>query len=230
MHARVLIIEDIREMAELIGLYLGKEGIQTEIAESAEAGFDSLKARAFDLVVLDVNLPGMDGFEFLQRFRASSRLPVIIVSARETDEDIVMGLGAGADEFVVKPFSPKVLAARVRALLRRASEAADAARAIVRFGRFSLDVEGYLLRRDNERIPLSAKEFDVLTCLVSRAGKPLSPEAIYDAVWKNRYGDLTTVAVYIQRLRRKIEEDPQAPRWIETVHGAGYRFNPEGIP
>jgi DNA-binding response OmpR family regulator len=108
MKARVLIIEDIREMAELIGLYLGKEGIETEIVESAEAGFELLKVGDFDLVVLDINLPGMDGFEFLQRLRTTNRLPVIIVSAREADEDIVMGLGAGADEFVVKPFSPKV--------------------------------------------------------------------------------------------------------------------------
>jgi DNA-binding response OmpR family regulator len=106
----------------------------------------------------------------------------------------------------------------------------DTARAILRFGRFSLDVEGYLLRCDDERVPLSAKEFDVLAYLVSQAGRPLSPETIYNAVWKNRYGDLTTVAVYIQRLRKKIETDPQSPHWIETVHGVGYRFNREETP
>ena len=115
MKADVLIIEDEQELAELVQLYLEKEGIQTALAGSAEEGMELLSKKVFNLIVLDINLPGMDGFEFLQQLRTHSQIPVIIVSAREADEDIIMGLGSGADEFVTKPFAPKVLAARVRA-------------------------------------------------------------------------------------------------------------------
>jgi DNA-binding response OmpR family regulator len=229
MKAKVLIIEDIREMADLVALYLEKEGIETSVCESGEAAFELLKTSRFDLLLLDINLPGMDGFEFLQAFRKASSIPIIIVSARESDEDIIMGLGIGADEFVTKPFSPKVLAARVRAQLRRAGDSAIASRHLIRFGSFTLDVAGYVLKRDEKRISLSSKEFEVLHFLVSEAGNALTPERIYGNVWKNRYGDLTVVAVYIQRLRKKIEDDPANPYYIQTIHGMGYRFNPEAL-
>jgi two-component system response regulator RegX3 len=227
MKASVLIIEDIREMADLIKLYLEKEGIETEIRESAEESIELLATRPFDLLVLDLNLPGMDGFQFLQWFRKDHDTPVIIVSARDEDEDIVMGLGIGADEFVTKPFSPKVLAARVRALLRRS--VGMQTRKVVRFGGYSLDLESRLLKKGEERISLSEKEFEVLAFLISSPGKPFTPEAIYEAVWKLRYGDFTGVAVYIQRIRKKIEDDPSAPCFIETVHGMGYRFNADRL-
>jgi DNA-binding response OmpR family regulator len=226
MKAKVLIIEDIREMAELIALYLGKDGIDTVICETGEAALESVRVDRYDLVLLDINLPGMDGFEFLQKFRKTNAIPVIIVSAREADEDIIMGLGIGADEFVTKPFSPKVLVARVRAQLRRAVDS-SAPKNLVRFGPFNLDLAGYSLRKEDEKVSLSSKEFDVLSFLVEEAGKALSPETIYNAVWKNQYGDLTVVAVYIQRLRKKIETDPADPRYIQTIHGMGYRFNPD---
>ena len=119
MRAEVLIIEDEREMAELIAMYLQKEGVAVKICESAEQGLAVVEEHTFDLVVLDINLPGIDGFEFLQILRKKSGMPVIVVSAREGDEDIILGLGIGADEFVTKPFPPKVLVARIRALLRR---------------------------------------------------------------------------------------------------------------
>jgi len=225
--ARVLIIEDVREMGDLIRMYLSSEGIETVIRESGELGWEEFHAGPFDLIVLDINLPGMDGFEFLQRLRRESAVPVVIVSARDTDEDMILGLGIGADDFVTKPFSPKVLAARIRAVLRRATDARQAPRNTVCFGPFRLDLEGYLLKKGDERIALSSREFEVLSFLASRPGKAFSPETIYGEVWKNAFGDLTAVAVYIQRIRRKIEEDPSSPRWIETIHGMGYRFNAE---
>jgi len=230
MKARVLIIEDVPEMSELIDLYLRREGIDTSSVQSAEDGLSKLSASPYDLIVLDINLPGMDGFEFLQNIRRQFNLPIIIVSARDTEEDIIAGLSMGADEFVTKPFSPKVLAARVRAHLRRFFQALPADRRVVRFGPYVLDVDGYLLMRDTGRIQLSAREFEVLAFLGMHAGKALSPEQIYREVWKQEYGDLTAVGVYIQRLRRKIELDPQHPVYIETVHGAGYRFNTEDAP
>lgn len=228
MKARVLIIEDVSEMAELIALYLRNEGLETIVAESAEAG-DSIVAQAeVDLIVLDINLPGMDGFEFLQKLRRTHGMPVIIVSARDTDADMISGLGIGADEFVTKPFSPKVLAARVRALLRRSTQALPADAALIHFGPFTLDPQAYVLRREDARIPLSAREFEVLHYFATHPGRALNPETIYKDVWKYQYGDITAVAVYVQRLRKKIEIDPQSPHFIETVYGLGYRFDPTG--
>ncbi len=153
MKARILVIEDVREMADLIGLYLGGDGMEVVSCPTGEEGLDQFRAGRFDLVVLDINLPGMDGFEFLQQLRRESAVPVVIVSARDADEDMVLGLGIGADEFVTKPFSPKVLVARIRALLRRATElrAGNA----VRFGEFVLEPDAYLLQaRQREGAPL----------------------------------------------------------------------------
>ncbi len=228
MREHILIIEDEKDMAELIGMYLKKEGAEVSVCETGERGLEVFKKHSIDLVVLDINLPGIDGFEFLTSMRKKSSVPVIIVSAREADEDIIMGLGIGADEFVCKPFSPKVLVARIRAVLRRSRSAADETN-IIRFGPYSLDMEGCLLSKDRIRIPISSKEFEVIKYLVKNEGKALAPEMIYQDVWGNRYGDLTAVAVYMQRIRKKIEEDPSNPYYIQTIHGRGYRFNPEAI-
>jgi two-component system response regulator RegX3 len=225
MKAKVLIVEDVRELSDLVSLYLSKEGLEVRAVESAEDALEVVGVWAPDLIVLDINLPGMDGFEFLNQYRKAGTAPVLIVSARDADEDIIAGLGYGADEFVTKPFSPRVLVARVRAMLRRAQDGAVREESrTARFGPFVLDFDACLLKRGGERVPLSAKEYGVLACLAENAGRPLSPEAIYAAVWKNAYGDLTAVAVYVQRLRKKIEDDPSSPLYLETVHGMGYRL------
>ena len=227
MKARVLIVEDVAELSDLVALYLSKEGMETRQVERAEDALALIPHWSPDLIILDINLPGMDGFEFLHEYRKDGGCPVLIVSARDADEDIIAGLGYGADEFVTKPFSPRVLVARVRALLRRVQDGPGPRNpaAVVRFGPYVLDTDSCILKKGAERIPLSAKEYGVLAFLVANPGKPLAPEDIYSSVWKNAYGDLTAVAVYIQRLRRKIEEDPAAPKYLETVHGMGYRFN-----
>jgi two-component system response regulator RegX3 len=228
MQARILIIEDVKEMADLIRLYLQKEGMDATICETAEEGLARFDETRYDLVVLDINLPGIDGFEFLQRLRKTSAIPVMIVSARDADEDMILGLGIGADEFVTKPFSPKVLVARVRAMLRRTTDMKAGPNSI-KFGDYVLDIDGYLLKRAGEKVALSSREFEVLAYLVTHPGKAMTPDTIYGDVWKNQYGDVTAVAVYVQRLRKKIEQDPTSPRFIETVHGMGYRFNAETI-
>jgi DNA-binding response OmpR family regulator len=227
MKARILVIEDMKEMGELIRLYLEKEGAETLLTETAEQGLEVFSKAQPDLIILDINLPGIDGFEFLHRLRRESNVPVMIVSARDSDEDLILGLGIGADEFVTKPFSPKVLTARVRAMLRRATDPRPSSRSI-HFGEFTLDLDGCLLWKGKQRLPLSSREFEVLAFLASQPGKALSPQTIYEQVWKTQYGDVTAVGVYVQRLRRKLEKDPAAPSIIETVHGMGYRFNPEG--
>lgn len=223
MNARALIVEDERELAELVELYLGHDGVAVTIAGSAEEALEVFAVDSFDIIVLDINLPGMDGFEFVQELRKRSSIPVIIVSAREADEDIVMGLGMGADEFVTKPFAPKVLVARIRALLRRSRETGSSS---IDFGPFRLDVHGYSLMRGEERVPLSSKEFEVLRHLALHPGRAMNAHEIYTEVWQNEFGDSTSVAVYVRRIRQKIEDDPQQPRYLQTIHGSGYRFNP----
>ena len=228
MQGKVLVIEDVKELSCLVTLYLSKEGFEVRAAESGEAGFTVIEGWKPELVILDINLPGMDGFEFLQRFRKTSDVPVLIVSARDSDEDQISGLGIGADEYITKPFSPKVLVARVRAVFRRFREYDSAQENLIRFGSFVLDNDACILKKSGERIPLSAKEYACLAWLAEHPDKPQDVETIYNGVWKNTYGDLTTVAVYIQRLRKKIEDDPANPQYIETVHGMGYRFNVGG--
>ncbi len=217
------------EIGELIGLYLKKDGIDFTLCETGESGLEEFGRKKYELIVLDINLPGIDGFEFLQSIRKKSSIPVVIVSARETDEDIVLGLGIGADDFVTKPFSPKVLIARVRAHLRRAFDSRASIKKLIRFGSFALDEEGYRLEKEGERIPLPPREFEVLRYLLRNAGAARTLEQIYDFVWGNKYGDIATVAVHIQRIRKKIEKDPANPYFIETIHGLGYKFNPEAI-
>jgi two-component system response regulator RegX3 len=223
--ATVLIVEDDREIAELVAAYLGRDGLNAVIVGSAEEAILACADRLPDLLLLDLGLPGADGLEFLRHFRGRSTAPVIIVSARESDEDKVLGLGLGADDFVSKPFSPKVLAARVKAQLRRAAYGAPASGgAWIAFGPYVLDFEGKLLERGGERVPLSRREFELLAFLASNEGKTYGPEALYKAVWGLEHGDLSTVAVHVQRVRRKIEEEGAPPRWLVTVPGAGYRF------
>jgi two-component system response regulator RegX3 len=226
MKACILIIEDERELAELVRMYLEQDGVEAIIAPTAERGLEYLADREIDLIVLDINLPGMDGFEFLQKLRLHNRTPVVVVSAREADEDIVLALGIGADEFVTKPFAPRVLVARVRALLRRAREGS---RSVVRFGPYTLDPTGYTLTRDENRVVISTREFEVLRHLATNPGVAMSSDRIYSEVWQNEYGDTTAVAVYVRRIRQKIEEDIQHPRYIQTIHGSGYRFNPDTV-
>lgn len=224
MDASVLIVEDEPEIQELVRLYFEREGATVTTAASGDEALERFGSRSFDLVLLDINLPGPDGFEVLAHVRRSADVPVIIISAREADEDQIFGLGIGADEYVTKPFSPKVLVAKARALLRRHALPRGAS---VHFGPYRFDPASCVLLRDGERVSLSSREFDVLAALVAEGGTPLRSEDLYERVWGNRYGDMTIVGVYIQRLRRKLEDDPRSPRFIETIHGKGYRFTAE---
>lgn len=228
MGNKILLIEDTTELAALITLYLNKEGMEIRPVESGEEALATLENFQPELVLLDLNLPGMGGFEFLQIFRKTSQVPVLIISARDSEEDIIQGLGDGADEYITKPFSPKVLVARVQAMLRRASNTSTDTQPqeqSVQFGPYTLYFDRYLLTCNGERIPLSSKEFAILAHLVKNPGIPLTAQAIYHDVWGRAYGDISAVAVYIQRLRKKIEEDPSKPKYIENIHGLGYQFN-----
>lgn len=228
MGNKILLIEDTTELAALITLYLNKEGMEIRPVESGEEALGALESFQPDLVLLDLNLPGMGGFDFLRIFRKTSQVPVLIISARDSEEDIIEGLGEGADEYITKPFSPKVLVARVKAMLRRTSSSGNdntSQEQSIQFGPYTLYFDRYLLTLNGERIPLSSKEFAILAHLVKNPGIPLTAQAIYHDVWGRAYGDISAVAVYVQRLRRKIEEDPSKPKYIENIHGLGYQFN-----
>ncbi|MDC7225715.1 MAG: response regulator transcription factor [Spirochaetales bacterium] len=222
MKATVLIIEDEPQIAELISLYLKKEGIDTKHTLTGEDGLELLQVGNIDLIILDINLPGMDGFEVLQKIRRIEELPVIIVSARQEDEDMIMGFGIGADDYVSKPFSPKVLAARVRANLKRSKNRDSSLDSQISFGPYLLDTGNIWLKKHGERLELSPKEMALLTALAETPEKPFSQEDLYAKIWHNSYGDLTTVSVHIQRLRKKIEKDPANPQYIKTSYGFGY--------
>ena len=231
MKAKVLVVEDEEALALLAAAYLEREGIECHICGSGEEARIAFRGGSFDLVLLDINLPGMDGLEFLQELRLTSSVPVMVVSARESDEDVITGLSTGADEFVSKPVAPRVLAARVRALLRRSRIGSQPAgpRKTSSFGPFILDFDACMLSMGGKRVPLSAREFDVLAFLVDNPGKTYAAQDIYERVWGQRFGDATTVGVYIQRIRKKIEIDPGQPERILTLKGKGYRFNLEAF-
>ena len=229
---RIFIIEDVPEMASLIAMYIEKADMQAFSYSTAEAALSEMKTTGEpDCLILDLNLPGMSGFDFLTRIRRdfSPTVPVVIVSARDADEDVIKGLGIGADEFVTKPFSPRVLVARIQAHLRRMTVSSAAAEESVRFGDYVLLLDSNVLKNGGRKIQLSVKEYAVLEYLIQNAGTSLSPEKIYTKVWKTQFGDMTAVAVYIQRLRKKIEKDPSNPMFIKTDFGNGYFFPKEAI-
>lgn len=229
----IFIIEDEEAISKLINLYLTKEKMDTLTFSNAEDALKELQqGRKPNLIILDLNLPGMSGFDFLEELHKqyNKELPsVMILSARDTDEDIIKGLGIGADEFVTKPFSPGVLVARVQANLRRQSFFLEKMESYIQFGPYTLLLGSCVLKKDGQKISLSSKEYDVLEFLVKNAGKVISPETIYQNVWKVEYGDITAVAVYIQRLRKKIEDNPSDCKYIKTEFGNGYIFSADCI-
>ena len=229
----IFVIEDEESISKLITLYLTKEKMQPYSFFNAEDALKELKdGKKPNLIILDLNLPGMSGFDFLeelQKFYNKDAPSVMILSARDTDEDIIKGLGYGADEFVTKPFSPGVLMARVKANLRRQSFFLEKMEEYIEFGPYTLLLGSCVLKKNGQKISLSSKEYAVLEFIVKNAGEVISPERIYQNVWKVEYGDITAVAVYIQRLRKKIEDNPSDCKYIKTEFGNGYIFSKEYV-
>jgi len=223
MQASILIIEDSQEISRLVELYLAREGAETVVQISAEAALKVLDQRNFDLIILDLNLPGMDGFEFLSLLRRRSGVPVIILSARDQDEDMVLGLALGGDEYVAKPFSPRVLVARCRALLRR-KQGVHASKDRYSFHGMELMVQKRCLVVKGRTLGLTPKEFELLTFFLDNPNKVFRADQIFKLVWSNEFGDVSTVAVYVNKLRKKIELDPAEPDILQTLRGSGYRF------
>lgn len=229
----IYVIEDEESISKLITLYLTKEKMDSKAFFNAEDALKEIKSgKQPNLIILDLNLPGISGFDFLEELKKifNKDLPsVMILSARDTDEDIIKGLSYGADEFVTKPFSPGVLMARIKSNLRRQSFFLEKMESYIQFGPYTLLLGSCVLKKDGVKISLSTKEYEVLEYLVKNAGQVISPEKIYQSVWKVEYGDITAVAVYIQRLRKKIEDNPADCKYIKTDFGNGYIFSAECV-
>jgi len=227
--ATILIVEDEYAVARGIQYALQQEGYQVAVARSGEEGLDVATREAPDLVVLDVRLPGIDGFEVLRRLRMTgSKAPVLILTARDDEVDKVIGLELGADDYVTKPFGLRELMSRIRALLRRAyGDLADASGGrMLRHDDLLIDLERRRVQRGERRIPLTATEFEILRHLASRPGRVYSRRELLELIrdYEALGQDEKTINVHISHLREKLEDDPSRPRFVLTVRGAGYAF------
>jgi two-component system response regulator RegX3 len=225
LRRRILLVEDEESISEPLSAALGREGFEVVIAATAADGRERFRAQAPDLVLLDVMLPDGDGKDLLREIRSSSRTPVIMVTARGEELERVLGLELGADDYVTKPFSAAELAARVRAVLRRADAPMPAAEDVLEVGEIRMQLDKHELTCDGEAIDLTVKEFEVLRMLLEHAGKVVRREQLIREIWDTSwFGSTKTLDVHVSALRRKLGDDPTAPRFIHTVRGVGFRF------
>lgn len=223
---KILVVEDETSLSEAISYLLRKEGFEVEIADDglkAVAHFDSHGA---DLILLDLMLPGLSGTEVCRQIRSKSQVPIIMLTAKDTEVDKVVGLELGADDYVTKPYSSRELIARIRAVLRRSDqEMSDGEAGILTVGPVRLDIDRHLISIRGLPINLPLKEFELLEFLMRNSGRVLTRNQLIDRVWGNDYvGDTKTLDVHIKRLRAKIEKDPANPELIQTVRGLGYKM------
>jgi len=223
---RVLVVDDDEALAEVVGRYLEREGFQVELANDGATGLERALATLPDLVVLDLMLPVLDGLEVCRRLRQTAPIPVVMLTARGEEDDRIAGLDLGADDYVTKPFSPRELTARVKAVLRRAAGGVTSEPAALEHGDIAIDLVAHEARVQGEVVSLTAKEFDLLVHLMANPRRAFRREELLESVWGWTYGDTSTVTVHVRRLREKIELDPSQPAHLCTVRGVGYRFEP----
>jgi two-component system, OmpR family, response regulator ResD len=228
--ARVLVVDDEPMVREVLSRYLERDGFEVESAADGQLALEAFEARRPDLVLLDLMLPRVDGFEVFRRIQDRAPSPVIMITARGDVTDRIVGLETGADDYVSKPFSPAEVVARVRAVLRRGAGSASPAegpREVLRFDGLEIDPDARVVRRDGRSVSLTPREFDLLHFLASNPRNVFSRYELLDELWDVAFsGDPATVTVHVRRLREKIEPDPSRPTRLVTVWGSGYRFEP----
>ncbi len=225
--SKILIVEDDTAIAEIERDYLEIDGFAVEIAPDGTTGLERGLHGGFDLILLDLMLPGMDGFAVCRRLREQLDIPILMVTARQEDIDKIRGLGLGADDYIEKPFSPGVLVARVKAHLSRYARLTGAAHATheITLGGLTVNTASHRVTVDGREVELKNREYELLLFFMRNPDTVFSREALYEHIWgMEAMGDNATVAVHINRLREKIEQDPSNPRYIQTVWGAGYRL------
>jgi two-component system response regulator RegX3 len=222
---RLLVIEDEPSISEPLAYMLEKEGFEVAVAATGPAGLEEFARSGADLVLLDVMLPGLSGTEVCRTLRQTSAVPVIMLTARDSEVDKVVGLELGADDYVTKPFSHRELLARIRAVLRRRSEPEETTPAALEAGPVRMDVDRHRVTVDGEAVQLPLKEFELLEILLRNAGRVLTRQQLIDRVWGADYvGDTKTLDVHVKRLRAKVEPEPGSPKHLLTVRGLGYKF------
>jgi len=222
---RILVVEDEQGLREPLEYLLRREGYEVFGVDNGQAAVDFHLTQPADLIVLDLMLPGMPGTEVCQEIRKRSPVPIIMLTAKDTEVDIVVGLELGADDYVTKPYSSRELLARIRAVLRRKVPSSETGDAIIEYHGIALDSDRHQVTKDGEPVAFPLKEFELLELLMLNAGRVLTRGQIIDRVWGSDYfGDTKTLDVHIKRVRSKIEPHPSEPTLIVTVRGLGYRF------
>ncbi len=231
MPGTIAIVEDEANIVELIKYNLDREGYRTISANNGRKGLELVKQELPDLVILDLMLPELDGLSVCKQLRSDSQtksIPIIILTAKSEEADRVLGLEMGADDYVTKPFSPRELVARVRAVLRRSGSVDEEEPEVIESGVIRIDLRQHLVKVRGVEVELTPKEFDFLKLLLLNPGRAFTREFLLEHLWGYEYfGDTRTVDVHVRRLRQKIEEDPANPEYLETVRGVGYRFRGE---
>jgi len=224
---RIMVVEDEESFRDALSYMLRKEGFEVVLADTGPAALEEFDRHGADLVLLDLMLPGLSGTEVCRALRARSNVPVIMLTAKDSEVDKVVGLELGADDYVTKPYSTRELLARIRAVLRRRGEPEDLAPATVEAGPVRLDVDRHVVSVAGDEVAMPLKEFELLELLLRNAGRVLTRGQLIDRVWGSDYaGDTKTLDVHVKRLRAKVEPEPATPRHIVTVRGLGYKFEP----
>ena len=222
---RILVVEDEESFSDPLSYLLRREGYEVAVADDGPAALEEFDRNGADLVLLDLMLPGLPGTEVCRQLRVRSKVPVIMLTAKDGEIDKVVGLELGADDYVTKPYSSRELVARIRAVLRRGTEPELSGAATVEAGPVRMDVERHVVTVNGEAVPMPLKEFELLEMLLRNAGRVLTRMQLIDRVWGSDYvGDTKTLDVHVKRLRGKLEPDPATPRYLVTVRGLGYKF------
>ncbi|GIN70279.1 DNA-binding response regulator [Bacillus sp. J14TS2] len=227
MDNKILIVEDDISVSELMTTYLEKEGYKVVTAFEGEEGMQRFQNGAFDLIILDIMMPKLDGIEVMKQIRRDSSVPILIVSAKDTDVEKVLGLELGADDYISKPFSMIELAARVKVALRRATNYSEAKQeeSVINYKDLIVDINNFSIKKHGKQIKLTAKEFDILKLFLKHPKNVFTKAQLYSTVWGNDYfGDENVINVHIRRLREKIEDNPAQPAYIKTIWGIGYKL------